>query len=213
MIYERLDLKFDVEKLREHLLRHVVPLKPMLQNKTFGGWSVWSSNGSHEDGYVDTSSCYKTVDGKAILDREKLRQMGSLPLGEYCKPTEICFGYLAEVMQRLADLELHPRRARINVLRGHGKTIWHRDGPDGAYAVRLHIPIITNEDCFYECDEGRVHFPADGAAYVIAVNRMHQVFNHGTEDRYHLIMNIIDAQGVTASHSFQHPWWVNPQPR
>ena len=202
MIYEKLDLKIDIERLRRHLETAVLPLPPVMQGKTFGGWSVLSSDGSYTDGWLYGPQYWEEVDGKLVFNFDKARAAGWKPERAYRKPTEICTGYLAEVIQKIEDAGLHPRRARISVLKADGKPRRHSDGQADEYAVRLHIPIITNPGCVFACDEGNAHLPADGHGYLLAVNRMHQIFNWGDSDRFHLIMNVWDTRKITRWHQF-----------
>lgn len=201
MIYEILEnVKFDVAKLTTHLHNHVLTLPPVMQSQHFGGWSVLSSDGSYLDGWHQAHKCYREEQGKTIFDLDKAAQIGLKKTVEYRHPTEICTGYLLEVIEQIRALGLHPSRARISVLRPRSKSSYHRDGQPDEYAVRLHIPIVTNEQCIFHCEQGDAHLPADGSAYFLRVNRMHQVFNHSDFDRYHLIMNVYDLNGVSKHH-------------
>ena len=200
MIYERLELNVDVARLRSFFLEHVVELPPVMRGPSFGGWSVLSARGSYRDGWFVGHKYFKQVDGQDVFDEALAKQMGFVPAWEHIRPTEICTGYLREIISGLHRMRLNPCRARISLLAPQGQSDWHRDGPADKYAVRLHIPIITNEQCTFECEEGAAHFPADGAAYVIRVNRMHQIFNRSDEYRYHLMMDIYDTAGVTKFH-------------
>jgi hypothetical protein len=109
-------------------------------------------------------------------------------------------------MDFLMQSGLSPRRARIIRLSKGLRSSWHRDGPDNLYFVRLHIPIITNPGCIFEAKDADVtevaHMPADGSSYILRVNRMHRVSNLGTEDRFHLVMDVWDTVGLTQHHRF-----------
>jgi hypothetical protein len=74
---------------------------------------------------------------------------------------------------------------------GAGGTIaLHEDGGEFLERVhRLHIPIKTNDKCFYLVDEERVQM-ATGTLYEIDNQRRHGVVNEGAEDRIHLIVNV-----------------------
>ena len=91
------------------------------------------------------------------------------------KPTEICHGHLAEVIDAIRDSGLHPMRARISVLKSGGQSSVHRDAPDGEYAVRQHIPLMTNEAGTFACEEGSAHLAADESTNLLRVNRVHHV--------------------------------------
>ena len=52
---------------------------------------------------------------------------------------------------------------------------------------RLHIPLITHEQCKIVYDDEIVHFPADGKVYRIDGQRPHMAYNASLIDRYHII--------------------------
>jgi hypothetical protein len=135
----------------------------------------------------------------------RLNAIGIKPLDAYSKPTEICHGYLKEVIDTIVSKGLNPRRARVSLLRAQGRSSLHRDGADHEYAVRLHLPIFADEHSTFRCEEGSVHLKADGHAYLLRVNRMHQVFNESNEDRIHLIMSVRDTVGISQFHRYPSP--------
>lgn len=201
MVYELWSETFPVEALQEHLKRHVFSLDPIYQSKAFGGWSVLSSNGSYQDGWHMGHQLY--VPGLNQEDVLKnLKASGMKPGSEYVLPTEICQGPMLEVIDKIRSFGLDPRRARVIQLTPGLSSSWHRDAPDHLYAVRLHIPIFTNEGCFFETETERAHLPADGHGYFLYVNRVHRVVNHGTTYRYHLVVDVIDHRGITQFHRY-----------
>lgn len=58
---------------------------------------------------------------------------------------------------------------------------------DGAASVRLHIPIETNPEAWFEIDGRRYHLPADGSAYLVNTSRLHRIGNPGSTKRTHLV--------------------------
>lgn len=205
MIYEILDsLRVDVDKLRRHFVDHVASLPPVMQGPMFGGWSIQSVNGDYTDGWKMGHLCFtkNPVTGKVEFDKAKADAMGLAPQKAYSVPTQINFGYVREIMDRIDDLGLEPRRARFSLLKGPGQSAYHRDCPDNVYAVRLHIPVITNETCTFDSEGESAHMPADGTVYLLRVNRMHQIFNHRSEDRIHIIMDVWDHKGISKHHRF-----------
>ena len=201
MIYETWNVKFDIDKLRQHLDKYVLPLESTHQSQAFGGWSVLSSTGSHKDGWHKGHMLYdKSVDPEAV--RQSLEKLNIKRASEYNVPTEICHGYLQEVMKTISSYNLMPHRARIIQLAAGTSSVWHVDASPETYSVRLHIPIKTNSECFFETETERAHLPADGSAYFIHVNRLHRVINGGTENRYHIVIDVRDQDGITQHHRY-----------
>ena len=202
MIFETLPTNFDIQKLQQHLKDHVLSLDPVMQAPSFGGWSVLSSNQSYKDGW---HMGHKVAKKESTTEqyRQDLQQMGVKNHTEYIYPTEICTGYLNEVIQHIQNLGLSPLRARIIRLTAGLSSTWHRDTPDHIDFVRLHVPIITNSGCFFETENGRDHMAANGNSYLVRVNRIHRVVNDGPEHRYHLVMDVKDTQGVSQYHRHQ----------
>lgn len=204
MNIEQLNYRVDVNRLKEHLIQEVLPL-PGFIGSVFSGWSVLSSDGSCEDGFQNGSALYIERGGVRVPDIEAMKLAGVKPNEAYRIPTEICTGYLKEVMDQIEALGFYPCRARITKLAAKTRLDWHRDGHDGEYAARLHIPIITNPQVIFETEEGPSHLEADGSAYLLRVNRMHRVLNDGDDPRYHLIMNIFDTQHRSMHHRYNGP--------
>lgn len=205
MIFEKIDLHINLDLLLQHFKTKVLIHEPVRSDKSFGGWSVLSSDGKYTDGWQPGHRCFIEKDGKQVIDLRQAAKMGIKSPSEYIKPTEICTGYLNEVIEKIKSLGLEPTRARISFLNPNSETEWHRDAPDNMYNVRLHIPLITNAKCSFETDEGGAHLPADGSGYFLRVNRMHKACNKGENIRYHLIMNVIDHKGISKHHQFSLP--------
>jgi hypothetical protein len=201
MISEKLGIKFDILKLRDHLEKNVFPLDMAKQSEAFGGWSVLSSNGNYKDGWQPG---HLLLD-KAVNESTKKEITSKMPktFSEYTLETEICHGYLKEVIEATRALKLSPYRARITCLAAGKSSRWHIDVPPEKYAVRLHVPIFTNEKCFFETRTETEHLVADGSAYLLYVNREHRVINEGTTDRYHLIMDVRDMNQVSQYHRYE----------
>jgi hypothetical protein len=201
-IYERLTMSFDVQKLREELQQIVRRFPPFMVTDTYGGWSALSSTGSYLDGWGNGQRAYDENFMPGATMEEKRAALGIKNITSYQEPTEICEGYLREMLLGLRDAGFCPLRARIAMLKGGGKTTLHRDAPEGYYAVRLHIPITTNEQCILESEGQSVHLPADGSGYLIRVDRLHQVFNHSREDRCHFVAAVWDTKHVSKRHQY-----------
>jgi hypothetical protein len=184
------DFRIDAEALRQHFLAHVKPLPsvPYRDNRVdYIGWAVTSRDGTLEDGIRRIPA--KNARGVT--------------------PTDACSGYLAQVMNALRSRGLKPFRARIMQLESEGEEMpLHNDAAKETW--RLHIPIITNANCFFEWQRTdgsieSVHLPADGSAWLVRVDVNHRAVNRSQQpsNRVHLLM------GLDANPSFEmltEPW-------
>lgn len=199
---EKAPFQFDIVKLRDwydSLVKHLEPRMTGLQ-KSWGGWGVWTANGDWRDGF---SVGRRQQEGGNIDEA----QPGFKNSHGQRVPTEICVGYMAEVMQTIWDMNLKQSRVRCARLIPGRTTNWHRDLDADIYMVRLHIPIYTNPNALFSIrdektgEEYSKHLPADGSAYFVSTNVMHQASNMGNEDRIHLIMDVLDI-GISKQHSW-----------
>ena len=73
---------------------------------------------------------------------------------------------------------------RSRVMRMQPKTCYsyHVDA-----TKRMHIPLITNENCFFVIEDEIVRLPADGNSYVIDTTKKHTFVNASFEERLHLV--------------------------
>jgi hypothetical protein len=73
---------------------------------------------------------------------------------------------------------------RTRVMRMPPQTCYtyHRD-----YTQRMHIPLITNERCFFVIDDEVSRYPADGSYYLINTTKKHTFVNASTEYRIHIV--------------------------
>ena len=55
------------------------------------------------------------------------------------------------------------------------------------YTQRMHIPLITNERCFFVIDDEVSRYPADGRHYLINTTKKHTFVNASTEERIHIV--------------------------
>ncbi|MCO5786859.1 hypothetical protein DHB74_10885 [Pseudomonas sp. G11-1] len=182
------DFRVDVSSLREHFERTRATVAPMpyRDNRVdYLGWAVTSRDGSVDDGVRRISSAKgagKVVDGKG--NRRGVTR------------TEICTGYLAEVMDDLEATAVAPYRARFMQLESEGEEMpFHTDASREAW--RLHIPLVTNPDALFQwrLPDGRiesVHLPADGSAWLVRVDVLHRAINPagGAQPRVHLLMGV-----------------------
>lgn len=198
---KKLDLGIDIDKLRHQFVNEVMTLgDPIIQGKVygskFGGWGVLTGDGDWKNGMVSGQLAF----GENGYDFQAAHENQIHHEFNYKHKTQICNGYIEEVIDKISDAGLNPRRARFTVLKAYGESTIHTDALPGKYAARLHIPLITNEKCVHitydENDDviDEVHLEADGSAYLMWVNNRHQIQNRSSQDRYHLLMSVWDSK-------------------
>lgn len=77
-------------------------------------------------------------------------------------------------------------RVRLMNLKSKTCYTYHKD-----QCKRFHIPIITNENCFFIVEEKIIRYPADGNYCIVDTDKKHTAINASREDRIHLIGNLI----------------------
>ncbi len=187
IFHEKLKLKFDVEAMREEFVS-VQQLGDRVGlwhgPAAFGGWALQSQDGDWRSGF-EKGGLYKNTDDKLVAKEP------ALAIHEYHMRTSACTGIFSDIIDELEEQGFYPHRSRITVLDPGQITIWHTDALDSCYSVRIHIPFITNLDCAFEVqDEGAVHMPADGHAYLIDSSTTHRAYNKGTEIRMHFLAQV-----------------------
>lgn len=168
----------------------------------YQGWSILSEDGGLFSGWNDEAVVFND---KGEMDLEKSyarkKELGLINDLKHIHPTELMTPELERVVELVTSKGLKPCRMRISVLSAGSELYWHSDAPKDIYSVRLHIPLFTNDQAFFETENEREHFPANGDAYFIKVNQRHRVVNYGKTDRWHLIMDVTDTEGFTQFHS------------
>ena len=87
------------------------------------------------------------------------------------------------VFRRLMPLRMYRTRL-MSIAPGFLPGNPHSDGPR---SMRLHIPLETNPQAWFEISGKRYHLPADGSAYLINTSRVHRVGNDGPNPRAHWV--------------------------
>jgi len=199
---ERLGIQFNFKDLKEEFEKNILTREPIYNGSFYHGWSVLSTNGSYKDGFHHGSSVYQNMKGKTVFNKDRANEIKLIADTEYNQTTEICQGAFADLIQNLTELGFSPCRARIIGLPPGKSTDWHRDHRDGFYWIRLHTPLITNDQCFFITEHDKTHMPADGSAYLVNTAQMHMAVNEGNSSRYHFVCQVWDRQG----HSKNFPY-------
>ena len=79
---------------------------------------------------------------------------------------------------------------RVRIMRLKSKTCYsyHQD-----WDKRFHLPLITNDECFFIIEDIISRYPADGNFYIIDTTKKHTAVNASLEDRIHLIGDMSDS--------------------
>ncbi|MCI0151892.1 aspartyl/asparaginyl beta-hydroxylase domain-containing protein [Paraburkholderia sediminicola] len=173
------NFKTDPEALRTHFLEHIqkMPSTPYRDNRVdYVGWAVTSRDGTLDEGVRRIAPEGPSVRG--------------------VNPTQACSGCLAQTIETVSRGGLKPYRARIMQLESEGAEMpLHTDANKETW--RLHIPIITDPNCFFEWQRAdgtieSVHLPADGSAWLVRVDVSHRAVNRSNEPshRVHLLMGL-----------------------
>jgi len=192
---ETVNIPFDFEQLQRDVKVILSKYPPVMLTDTFGGWSITSSDGDYKDGWVKTEK-YSSLKINSIAEHIQENKKSGLDKN-FIVPTELCTLSFYKILYWLSINDFYPRRARLMLLKAGGGSNYHQDFPSWMYGVRLHIPIFTNKECFFKNEHTSMHFEANGSAYLVRVNEMHQVINSGESDRIHFICNVYDTAQKT----------------
>lgn len=73
-------------------------------------------------------------------------------------------------------------RTRVMKMKAKSCYTYHQDP-----TIRMHIPLITNDDCFFVIEDQVVRCPADGNTYVIDTRKKHTFVNASRQERIHIV--------------------------
>jgi len=104
----------------------------------------------------------------------------------FTQRTDACTPYLSEILDRFSSTMC---KARILELKPGGIIFPHVDFPYYEQ-VRLHAPIFSNEETFWEVNGERFQIPEDGNFYWFDTGKYHSVVNKGKESRFVLSINL-----------------------
>jgi hypothetical protein len=96
---------------------------------------------------------------------------------DFCVPIFDEMKYTNSVIQ---DLKMY--RTRVMLLPPKSCYTYHKDP-----SKRMHIPLITNENCFFVLDDEVVRLLADGNHYLIDTTKKHTFVNASMEERIHIV--------------------------
>ncbi len=203
-IAEKVNLGIDLKGLLEDLGEIMDRFPPVMRSQNVGGWALQGGKSdSIDEGWSFDFCPYNGPQNRGpswtpISKQEK----ATATIQDYCRPTEAATPHFLALLNHLESLGLNPRRARIIILKPSSKMVWHQDGSPRIYQARLHIPLVTNPQCYFENEFGKVHMPADGSGYIVHINNMHRAINLGDSLRIHFVAHVWDQLGITQHHRY-----------
>ena len=185
--FEKQDIKFDIDKLKE-------AYQEILKIKGFEGVAGVSNFGAISltqiPGDPDSIKGHKARgifwtkpngSGKEVVRDEMINEEAYSEFIDEYKET-----YFKEVFDALSS-KYKLGRVRILLKEPRSTLSWHRD-PE----PRLHIPIITNPGSIMVIDNVAKHLPADGSVWITNNTKYHNFFNGGEENRIHLVACVLN---------------------
>ena len=167
--YSKLNYNFDIDRLAAESLE--------LFEKY--GSSVQISLKHRENANKD--SLWDDGIGSAIGDGQFLNTKEYIVFNEMLKGT-----YIETVHNSMATYH-NFGRMRLMKLSGRQCMSLHVD-----LERRIHIPIITNENCLMIVDDEVIHMTADGNAYLVDTKKRHTALNSNKDfDRIHLMFDLL----------------------
>jgi hypothetical protein len=85
----------------------------------------------------------------------------------------------------------------------------HADIKNLCLIHRVHLPIKTNLDCIFHINKTDYNLQ-EGKALELNNQKLHSVKNNGTEDRIHLICDILEKEtldNIKNIKIYDKPWW------
>jgi hypothetical protein len=106
---------------------------------------------------------------------------------DYTVLNEILKGTYLEKVHDTVAKDYNFGRLRLMKLSGRQCMSLHVD-----LEKRIHVPIVTNENCLMIVDDEVIHMPADGNAYVVDTKKRHTALNSNKDfDRIHLMFDLL----------------------
>lgn len=105
----------------------------------------------------------------------------------YCDWVKSLYTYqvITEVEKMINETyKLHVGRTRFVDLNPNVCLHLHADSDSD---LRFHIPIITNDKCFYVMEDQVFRFKDPGRLYILNINKVHTVVNGSDQVRTHLL--------------------------
>ena len=185
--FEKQDIKFDIDKLKEayHEILKIKGFEGVAGVSNFGAISLTQIPGDPDSikGHKARGIFWTKPNGsgKEVVRDEMINEEAYSEFIDEYKET-----YFKDVFDALSS-KYKLGRVRILLKEPRSTLSWHRD-PE----PRLHIPIITNPGSIMVIDNVAKHLPADGSVWITNNTKYHNAFNGGEENRVHLVACVLN---------------------
>ena len=133
---------------------------------------------------------------KSSMDRNFKNYKPIMDERNYTKRNDKCVGYWNEILDTFKS---QPTRTRLANCAPHFGIDPHIDY-NTSYSIRVHIPIITNQDSFLcvkvDGKTHKMHCPADGRVYFMNTGLVHWAENNGDTERVHLVISLNGQEDI-----------------
>ena len=177
---QKLDLKFDIVKLREALdiCLTRTEFKGDLE-AGFGAFSLTRRPGVEVETPNDLSGLFWTRVDETMQEVPREELVDEHQFSEFVPA--FAGTYFEEVHRQLAA-RFPIGRTRVLSKGLYNCNSWHRD-PE----PRLHIPVISNPGALFVVNHHVTHLPADGSVYFTDTRGYHTALNGGESHRVHIV--------------------------
>ena len=167
--YSKLNYNFDLDRLAEE------SLELFEKHGDSGQISLKHRENSDKESLWD-DGVGSSFSGHQILNTK-----------EYTVLNEMLKGTYLEKVHNTVAKDYNFGRMRLMKLSGRQCMSLHVD-----LERRIHVPIVTNENCLMIVDDEVIHMPADGNAYVVDTKKRHTALNSNKDfDRIHLMFDLL----------------------
>ncbi len=178
---QRLELKFDIDRLNEALEQclKIDAFMGNMQDQGFAALPLTQRPGQTEWTTNDLSGRYWIRTGEDYIEEPREDLVPEIDFSEF--NPKFKGTYFEHVHQELAK-RFPIGRTRILSKGLYNCNSWHRD-PE----PRLHIPLITNPGSLFVVNHHVTHLPADGSVYFTDTRGYHTALNGGETQRIHIV--------------------------
>jgi hypothetical protein len=177
----KLDMQFDIEKLRDALDECLKREKMMggMQDEGFAALPLTQKPGQTEWTENDLSGRYWLRADDRYVEEPREDLVPEVAFSEFNPKFK---GTYFEAVHTELSKRFPIGRTRVLSKGLYNCNSWHRD-PE----PRLHIPVITNPGSLFVVNHHVTHLPADGSVYFTDTRAYHTALNGGETRRVHIV--------------------------